>query len=285
MMNKHIHTNRLVSLPGSVTTGIVALLIMIGCETVVDVDIPDHEPVIVANCLFSSEEDWQLHLCKSRRILDNDSFENITDATVHIYEDDEVVAILAQSAPGLYNLSQGSRPIPGHEYTLVVSAPGLAEVSSCDSLPIPVQIARYTVDSAVNPENITIYFTDPPDIKNYYQVLILQEYAGSAYPIEFESDDLIFETWGGVEADEAYFEDSLISGQSYALKMRLEPFYPVDYVYILLLSVSESYYKYMQSTKELDDNPFVEPLRAFGNINNGFGIFAGYTYSVVRLSL
>ena len=266
-------------------TVIVALLIMIGCETVVDVDIPDHEPVIVANCLFSSEEDWQLHLCKSRWILDNDSFEYITDATVQIYEDDEVVALLAQSAPGMYNLYQGSRPIPGHEYTLVVSAPGLEEITSCDSLPIPVQIDRYTVDSAVNPENITIYFTDPPDIKNYYQVLILQEYEGSAYPIEFESDDLIFETWGGVEADEAYFEDSLISGQNYALKMRIQPFYPVDYVYILLLSVSESYYKYMQSTKDLDDNPFVEPLRAFGNINNGFGIFAGYTYSVVRLSL
>jgi hypothetical protein len=39
----------------------------------------------------------------------------------------------------------------------------------------------------------------------------------------------------------------------------------------------------MQSTKDLDDNPFVEPMRAFTNITNGFGIFAGFSYSSVRV--
>jgi hypothetical protein len=266
-----------------ILTVLTAMLLMCSCETVVEVDIPEHTPVLVANSFFTPEEDWQVQLYRSRGILDNDPYEVISDATVEILEDDAVVATLAEMDPGLYQQSEGTRPQAGHTYTLRATAPGLEEIEATDSIPTAVEIQDIDLNYGANIENITVHFTDPPDVKNYYQISILQEMYGYTFPIYFETDDLIFETQGGIDAEEAFFNDALIAGQDYGLKLRIYPAEPIDKIYVLLLSVSESYYNYMQSTKDLDDNPFVEPMRAYTNISNGFGIFAGFSYSAVRL--
>jgi hypothetical protein len=265
---------------------LAAILLLGGCETVVDVAIPEHTPLLVANGFFTPDADWQIQLYRSRGILDNDPYEQITDATVQILEDDAVVATLSEVYPGLYGLYQGTGAQAGHTYTLHASAPGLEAIEATDSIPTPVQIQRVEVNFGANIENITVHFSDPPGIKNYYQIGILQEIQGipgMTFPVYFETDDLIFESQGGIDEEEAFFDDSLISGQDYGLRLRIYPQEPIGELYVLLLSVSESYYRYMESTKDLDDNPFVEPMRAFSNIANGFGIFAGYSISAVRV--
>lgn len=259
------------------------LLLSRGCETVVEVDIPEHTPVLVANSFFTPETDWQVQLYLSRDILDNDPYEQIAGATVQIFEGETVVASLSEIYPGLYGLNQGPRPQAGHTYILRASAPGLEAIEATDSIPTAVPIERVELSFEATIENITVHFSDPPDVKNYYQIGILQEQYGYTFPVYFETDDLIFESQGGIDEEEAFFDDSLISGQDYGLKLRIYPQEPIDELYVLLLSLSESYYKYVESTKDLDDNPFVEPMRAFTNIDGGFGIFAGYSISAVRL--
>jgi hypothetical protein len=263
--------------------GLTGMLLVCGCETVVEVDIPEHTPVLVANSFFTPEEDWQVQLYRSRGILDNDPYEVISDATVEILEDDAVVAALEEVYPGQYQQSEGTRPQAGHTYTLRARALGLEGIEATDSIPAAVEIHDIDLNYGATIEDITIHFTDPPEVKNYYQISILQEAYGYTFPIYFETDDLIFETQGGIDAEEAFFDDALIAGQDYGLKLRIYPAEPIDKIYVLLLSLSESYYNYMQSTKDLDDNPFVEPMRAYTNISNGFGIFAGFSYSAVRL--
>lgn len=259
------------------------MLLVCGCETVVEVDLPEHTPVLVANSFFTPEEDWQVQLYRSRGILDNDPYELISDAAVEIVEDDAVIATLTEVYPGFYQMDEGTRPQAGHKYTLHASAPALEAIEATDSIPTAVEIQDIDLNYGATIENITVHFSDPPDVKNYYQISILQEMEGYTFPIYFETDDLIFETQGGIDAEEAFFDDALIAGQDYGLKLRVYPAEPVDKIYVLLLSLSESYYNYMQSTKDLDDNPFVEPMRAFTNISNGFGIFAGFSYSAVRV--
>ena len=63
---------------------------------------------------------------------------------------------------------------------------------------------------------------------------------------------------------------------------------PLD-LNILLLSVSEQYYKYVTSVIEQQNNNddyYAEPTKVYNNINNGYGIFAGYCTSkcVVELN-
>jgi hypothetical protein len=53
-------------------------------------------------------------------------------------------------------------------------------------------------------------------------------------------------------------------------------------MYVVLLSVSESYFRYLKATEfqeNNEDNPFATPVQVYNNIENGLGIFAGYSIS------
>ena len=50
---------------------------------------------------------------------------------------------------------------------------------------------------------------------------------------------------------------------------------------VYLFSLSEKYYKYIKSTikqRENNEDLYAEPVQIYDNIENGFGIFAGFTY-------
>ncbi|MFT6867249.1 MAG: hypothetical protein ACJA08_002089 [Cyclobacteriaceae bacterium] len=49
--------------------------------------------------------------------------------------------------------------------------------------------------------------------------------------------------------------------------------------------VSEEYYKYEQTSQlqfDIGGDPFSQPVPVFNNIENGFGIFAGYNGNSVK---
>ncbi len=256
----------------------------IGCETTVEVDIPEHTPVLVANSFFGADNNWEVQLFKSKSILDSGSFEIISDATVEILEEDAVVASPIHIENGIYRQDYGSRPEIGRTYKLRAFAPGFTQIEATDYVPVPVQIESVDADLTTNPSILTIHFSDPPGIKNYYQILILEESYGQIYTIFFETDDLISQDLDGLDAENAIFNDSLISGQEYNLRLRFYPFPPIDQIHVFLISVTESYYMYLKSIEDLDnDNPFAEPVQAYNNIENGLGIFAGFSASTFQL--
>ena len=50
--------------------------------------------------------------------------------------------------------------------------------------------------------------------------------------------------------------------------------------YLQVLYISETYYEYLKTARlhdETRENPFAEPLNVYGNVENGYGIFAGYS--------
>ena len=51
-------------------------------------------------------------------------------------------------------------------------------------------------------------------------------------------------------------------------------------IYLQILHISETYYEYLKTPRlhdETADNPFAEPLGVLGHVENGYGIFAGYS--------
>ncbi|TDE12140.1 DUF4249 domain-containing protein [Dyadobacter psychrotolerans] len=55
-----------------------------------------------------------------------------------------------------------------------------------------------------------------------------------------------------------------------------------------LLNIDKIYYDYYQSINQAslaDDNPFAEPINITGNINGGFGCFAAYNMSTIKLKI
>ncbi len=258
-----------------------------GCETIVDVDLPENRPVLVANSLFNPDSVWQVRLYKSKSSLDRDPIEAVSNASVRIMDGENLVALLTHVGGAMYRARTNKTPRPGGTYTLKATAPGFDPIEASDFVPVPVPIQSVDVDITSSPFKLTFHFSDPPEIKNYYQVLVLSPVAmGSKrlLPVWMESDDLIFQELGDVDMDAALFDDSLISGKNYSLKLRAYPFGtdPMRQMYVVLLSVTESYYKYMKATEfqeNNEDNPFATPIQVYNNIENGLGIFAGFSIS------
>ena len=80
------------------------------------------------------------------------------------------------------------------------------------------------------------------------------------------------------------FSDEAIDGQSIQLKLlaQIDELETGMFPKIVgeLRTVSENYYKHYTSLalqKESKDRPFAEPVSVFSNIENGLGIFAGYS--------
>ena len=266
----------------------LALFTIIGCETIVEVDLPEHEPVLVANSLFSPDRLWEVKLNKSKNSLDRESNRAITNATIEIFDGENLVASLTHVDDGIYRSTANETPNIGSTYTLQASAPGFDPIVASDYVPEPVQISSVQTDINSYPFKVTVRFSDPPNEKNYYQVLVISEDtngSGELHPVWFESDDLLFQDLGGVDPGDALFDDSLISGKNYSLILKTYPHQvePMAKMYVMLLSVSESYYNYMKSTKFQEDhgeNPFSTPIQVYNNIENGLGVFAGYAVSM-----
>ena len=64
--------------------------------------------------------------------------------------------------------------------------------------------------------------------------------------------------------------------------------FPTDFMYALLRTVTEEYYQY-NYTRDLqasvENNPFAQPVQVFDNIENGLGIFAGYSQTEQKVTI
>ncbi|MCB9503892.1 MAG: DUF4249 domain-containing protein [Deferribacteres bacterium] len=256
-------------------------ILISGCETIVDVDLPEYNPMLVVNCAFSPDYEWSVRVNHSIGVLDTSAIEPIKNATVEIASDDGQRLLLSRNDNGYYYNPALPYPEANKTYTVHVSAPGYTDVSASSAIPIATQIdsirTRWLNYAGSKELELTIYLTDPIDIDNYYQLSILEVYIYEGYGIymDYDSDDLIFGNSGGTT-----FTDDLISGKSYGIKVGLEA-WQVDsgVLQINLLSASEDFYKYYTSYRQYEDtdeNPFAEPVFVHSNIENGLGIFAGF---------
>ena len=181
--------------------------------------------------------------------------------------------------------SKKNIPIPGKEYTIVAKYPGLPDVICKTVIPQTVKIEHLDTSSStiVNEYNQTvgqinchISFTDPINEKNYYLLNMsdkrppekwdetkdsIKEYSN------FTCDDPIIEYRLGDQPIDKYvqgvvFSDKIINGKSYTLtipinysiypsSMHEDTFYKFIYkkwtFYFRLYSITEDYYKYIQS--------------------------------------
>jgi hypothetical protein len=266
------------------------LLWCYSCETVVDVNLPEHTPILVANSFFSPDSIWKVKLYKSRGTFKAGPFESVSNAAVEITDGENVID-LSHVDNGVYRAVTNVRPRWGNTYGLRASAPGFAPIESSDSIPIPVPIESVFADPFSTPSRLTIHFSDPPGEKNYYQIVVLEEQEDQTSgtflsPAYFETNDLIFQEIGDVNPDEAIFDDALISDSRYSIKLRVFSNNRFPRLNVLLLSVSESYYRYVKSNQaqqQDQENPFSTPVQVYNNIANGLGIFAGYSASGARV--
>lgn len=294
-------------------------LLGIGCETVVDVPPPAHEPQLVAQSFFSADGGWTVQVTRTVPYASAASPTYVDDATVEVWDGDRRISTPQRADSGTY-VAQGNGATQGSTYTLRVEAPGYPPVEGHSTLPPPPVVTVFH-ETLVPPADslsrrritqVDLTLTDSPGVRNRYGLLVVQarwsedRATGQRTPLPpslftFESNDpalgesdFDFLNTGTTRYREAFFTDGLFDGSTYTLDFDLQYDLPRDEAevvirrvfVVVLLSVTDDFYQYRKTASEqsvVNENPFAEPLRVHSNMTGGFGVFAGFQYRIFAL--
>jgi hypothetical protein len=278
-------------------------LFLVGCETVVDVNVPLEKPKITLNAMFSSDSVLTIRVNKSKYILDEGTFQPIENANVVIKENGVPYDVLGNFGNGIYASTARKKPAIGKTYEIEVSAPGMETVEAKSFQPEPANIKRVDFIQKEGRDNIQNYnltvectFEDNPDEANYYELTLFKE---SYYvnritldtffyqsPVDSFTDDPAFKenSGGNIIFDDKLFNGKeikvILKGSSYGFEQQETSFY------LRVLSLSADLFKYKITSrlqKNSSGDPFAQPVHVYNNVGNGFGIFAGYAETEILL--
>ncbi len=280
------------------------ILLLFGCELIVDVEVPFGQPQLVLNTFFHPDSVWSATISLNRHILSDLPFASVEDATVIMYQNDSPIDTLIHQQNGFYK-SKSNKPLINTEYEIRASTAEYGMINGKSKIPMPAPISHVDVKnreaSATEGEStvINVTFQDNAAEVNYYEIMVQIEsewyngYDGTIHksrrPVNIESNDHISNNnetfWdGGV-----IFKDILFNGKEFEISVNTQytTIQDSETVIVSLQTLSEDSYKYkttVQLQNETSGDPFAQPVNVTGNIENGFGIFAGYSQSVVARS-
>ena len=291
-----------------------------GCETTEKIDdFPLRPSQLVVNCSFTEGIPFAFQVSKSLSVLDNADLKLVDSATVKLYKNDELIeTITEQDGMGWYS-SETSIPEAGQKYSIKVSSPDFEKTLLSEEIaPIKVLVTSASIqirDSSFyewedrnghiqtggNVEGtMNIVFSDPADIENYYSLSVF--YVDTVYdnydtPEEFRLEKRML----GVTSDDSsiendgnnfrvlLFRDLYFDGQDYKLALDFNDWQAQrgKKYYIELTTLQRTGYLYKKSIDDYSsavNDPFAEPVQIYDNIENGYGIFAGYAVAVFIVS-
>lgn len=215
---------------------LLAALLLGGCETVVDVEPPEHERQLVVNGLYQAGTPWVVEVTTSVGLLEIDEPATVTNASVVLWHDDRPLDTLRYrpvpddqpyyyggNADGHYHSDAAAAP--GQTYTLRVSAPGFDPVEATSVVPdrpaatFDVRTRLAPPDPNYPPEyrptlaEVDIHLDDPAGERNYYALSVMteQRYAG-ADSTEFVTEWLMGFHFSDPLLEDDLFDEDLLDG-------------------------------------------------------------------------
>jgi len=275
---------------------IILCFIFTNCEKEVNINFPKHKIAPVLNCLFSQDSVFKVHISKSAPILNNFR-SRIGDATVQLFEDDKMVEELSFDG-SIYGSS--IIPQPKKIYRIEANTPEFQHITAFDYIPTkPHIISASFKDSVYKDEDgfdmsqAKIKIQDNPNNKDYYELILVSKPIGPYYSVSYDmtNNDPVLLNEDILEYLPEYlvFSDELFDGKNYTFTVNYgTPVYNDEQIKheltIYLRHISENYYKYKKrllihlynQDSDIWDG-IGDPVPMYTNIENGFGIFAGYS--------
>jgi hypothetical protein len=274
---------------------LLSLVFFLGCEQIIPIDLPEHEPEIVVNCKFTPDSVWQARVTRSQSIQVLEPPIAIPYATVLILENGTVMDTLKYAYDDVFLSASGHKPVAGHAYTIKASAPGYTDVVGSDMAPAAVVPTDVAWRDSVSVDQWGAWFAeisftidDPADANNFYNlnvykldtIIEFNDTTISVYQIYVQIQDPLLEF--DANTGSTLFDDATFNGSRRVIKVQVDQ--PNrDYggaIFIGLSTVSEPYYRYTQTLSSYSEtafNPFAEPVRIYSNMTPGMGIFAGFS--------
>ena len=292
-----------------------ALLLFIGCETIVDIELPERDNVLTMNALINGDNSIKVTLHASKGVLESGDIPIVDNGAVRLIGTDGTnVSVNTVTFDGENYAPVYAFPIvpkPGVNYTLRASASGFAEVEAMTSIPNETEIVSVDTASVMTKGyregQISITFQDEPSTTDayefkFYALVYTIDTTGGQFtyiPVVqevyayFTSSNLFF---GGGD-NELLLRDELFNGREHTQRINYDYQLPLllgdsavddsfnlqelvsTYLITELRTLSEDYYLF-QSTYTTyqfsSGDPFAQPAQVYNNVENGFGIFAGY---------
>ena len=261
-------------------------------ETVVDLDIPEHEAKLIVNSSLNS--DTSIHVLVSHTVgaFENDLPVSVNDATVLLFENDIFIdsIVVDLSDPRYFNYFDNGRnfsdsiliyyyksdiiPKISTKYSLKVKHPVYSEVNASTFLPNDVDLFDVQIDTISYDEklNLKFSFNDNPFVDNFYGLNIYgncsKEFEGMEYDFEgeiyFYSNDPSFPTdipFDGYtfQGSEVLFSDALFNGLEKTIDLDVfeDDFIGIsdcDTIFLEFSVFSDEAYEYYNSVDQFREN-------------------------------
>jgi hypothetical protein len=277
------------------------ILSLMGCELIVDVEVPFEGKQVTVNSLFNPDSLWSAQLNLNRGVLDQGPFEEINDAQVIIWEGDKAIDTLTRIGGYGHFRSEDEKPEAGKTYTLSVSTPGYGELRATSSTPFPCPVthAEAYEPGANGNTMIKVTLHDDGDASNYYELYAdleneyynydkgQMEYRRGRIPLSPKDPSIPDDD--DRPSNSILFSDMRFNGSETELTFETSGA-NLSYhntIIVMLVTLSEDAYDYLRTGRlqnETSGDPFAQPVNVHNNIQNGFGIFAGYSINVYAIS-
>ena len=284
------------------------------CDIVVDLDIPEHDRVLVVNSILTTDSIINASISHSVGAFDASSISYVNNATLEVYEDGVLLGEMNEEAylsydsmeelDSIYVYNFNLNPVAGKIYSYEIAHPDYESVRAETTVPAAVKlnVNDVTLLSEQDYEKhyrVRFSFNDGPE-ESFYRLRLRRNTNTKDRFDEFESNDASIISSAGVQSDggtfygdEALFDDEMFNGTEKEISIDFFDYeyeeYEVQFI-LELTSVSESYYTYIRSLRAHYDNQnqFIfagEPVQVFTNIENGLGVLGSMSVDTMLLEL
>lgn len=292
---------------------LLAVFICCSCDVDYDFGSRDVAPRVAVNALLTPQEDFIVRLHWSEAYSgDKTEFRPVTDAQILLLEDNTEVLNCAASPDG--ETAMSFRATAGRSYRLEIEVPEYGRLSAATTVPeapaarlVKTKEKGYyshfelsTLDVPADARSIWIMGTktseregwdDYPEYK--YEITDVSEYyttspfvdqvngANDTYEAEDKGSTVDFERFLRIP----YENREAVLPLRFSVWGNSDQWTKVRHRF-RIVTASDAYDRYMRSRYKqqlnsewnAEENPFIEQITVYSNIDNGLGIFAGYNY-------
>ena len=280
-------------------------------ETVIDLDIPPHESVLVLNGLLDTDANARVIVSHSVGAFSNAVPSFINNANVFLYKDNQFIDSLLPDMTNLvyvnyyddynrdslpmYYYTSGHIPDKDATYRVEVKYSDYTSISAETYIPDDIILYNIDVDTTSNEEKIgfTFSFDDNANQQNYYQLRLYgsceinyEKYDkwDRGYLVMMSNDpsfpgDIPWEGYTFI-GDEVIFTDDLFNGQSKTITLDVQSdfkYADCDTVIIEFSTFSNDTYSYYNSLGDHSEKGQLgvfggEVIPVYSNVENGLGV-------------
>ncbi|MCF8360903.1 MAG: DUF4249 domain-containing protein [Prolixibacteraceae bacterium] len=283
---------------------LLATLLLIftnSCNDLVQDEFPDYPASPTVNSILVEGEPVELHLSRAGG-LDSLSLPAINNAAVELWVDDSFSETMEHAGNGVYVSNEIARPLK--TYTCKVAIPGEEPIECSQALPEPtpilniehIQIAGWDEEGTSYP-GIKLTFPNSTTNREYFEVVVFYYYYDEGIrtaQIHTINDPVILNEGLPI----ALFSNEIISDSVYTLILNYKsggaashnngPFRAILLpLKVELRTLTYDYYRYKKQYYLYEQGRYADGLinavtasPVYSNIENGYGIFAGYSVSV-----